>query len=226
MSYSQRFNDPIADQTQWHSIARVTEENAFLSHFIKKDKKGTIYIKKCILSFFFPLLIIAMGVVLMGLLLYAFVKTINDLIFGLIDLTTLFNQIYSSGSEILVPPIFLILSVVFVFVGIHSFRSHLVPVVFSVSKGYFYKGHLEEHEHPREKESISWCLLEEIVALQLLSTERHGEDMADLFEINIIQKNGTRINVEHNCNLKNLRKCACTLAQLLNVPLWDIVDDD
>ena len=171
---------------------------------------------------------ITFGVVIAGGLLYGLVKTIYDLVFGLVEPMELFSQIYQAGSESVMIPLCLILSVAFMLGGLHQLRSQLVPVVFSIPKGYFYKGDLKEHAHPRDKDSMIWCLFEDIVALQLLAIEKNLEDdeRVYIYECNIILKDASRVHVVYNnSSLKTLRTCAQTLAQAFNVPLWDNSED-
>jgi hypothetical protein len=96
------------------------------------------------------------------------------------------------------------------------------PIVFDKKRGYFWKGRKAPHE-VFDKGTLKHCTkLEQIHALQLLSEHCRGNKKSYYsYELNIVLEDGKRINVVDHGNQKKLRDDAATIADFLNIPVWD-----
>ena len=119
------------------------------------------------------------------------------------------------------------LSLAFTAGGYALLRSFNKPVVFDMNRRFFFKGHLKRHETPRQKGLEDWCLFDDIHALQIIAervqSSSSGKNNSSYYsyELNIIKKDASRLNVVDYGNLSAIRKDAQTLANALSVPLWD-----
>jgi hypothetical protein len=108
--------------------------------------------------------------------------------------------------------------IVFLGVGIIFTYQTLRTLAFDTRTGNFYSG------YPHKKESFP---LAKIHALQLVSEFVVNADPSGSFtrfysyEINLVLKNGRRVNVADHGDLDSLRADADTLANFLEVPVWD-----
>ena len=121
-----------------------------------------------------------------------------------------------------------ILILVFFFITMGSILLHktLLPIVFDLERGYFYKGWLRKNVS-LQLQKIEWCELDDIHALQIISEYVSGDTDSPSFksyELNIIKKDASRINVMDHGGLQVLRSDAKLLAEILNVPVWDNVE--
>ncbi len=104
---------------------------------------------------------------------------------------------------------------------------HTAPIVFDKRNGYFWKGR-KSPDHFFDKSALkSFAPLEQIYAIQLISEYCHSGDRNSSsyysYELNLVLKDGKRINVIDHRNLNAVRKNACTLSEFLKVPIWDAV---
>lgn len=111
----------------------------------------------------------------------------------------------------------------FVFLGVGSIFTYrnLRTLAFDANTGNFHSG------FPLTKEAFP---LASIHALQLISefvvnadsTDSSGDFMRFYsYEINLVLKNGRRVNVADHGDLDSLRADADTLANFVEVPVWD-----
>jgi len=96
------------------------------------------------------------------------------------------------------------------------------PIVFDTRKGYFWKGRKAPDEVFDKRAIKHFAELEEIHALQLLSEYCRGNKSSYYsYELNLVLKDGSRINVVDHGNRTRLREDAAVLAALLDKPVWD-----
>ena len=67
--------------------------------------------------------------------------------------------------------------------------------------------------------------INKIHALQLITRIERGRYTIIAHELNLILSDGRRRNVNDHENLKLIRKHACILADYLEIPIWDAVDE-
>jgi hypothetical protein len=113
---------------------------------------------------------------------------------------------------------------VFVAVGGFGLRSVTAPVVFDRGRGTYWKGRTPPHEAPRQAPSGDHADLDDVYALQIISERCRTKNSSYLsYELNLILKDGSRLNVVDHGNYEQLRGDAETLAEFLKKPLWDAV---
>ncbi len=99
------------------------------------------------------------------------------------------------------------------------------PVVFDKSNGYFWKGHSSPHKMYTTQESSSLIPIAQIHAVQILSElcTSSGKNTKHYYsyELNIVAHDGRRITVIDHGHLQKIREDAATIAEFLEVPLWD-----
>lgn len=212
MHYVKRFNDPIAGKTNWNALG----DSEY--HSLKKDVRGNIFFRPTILSHLFPGIFFLAGLFVLCSPLFFLFEFMQKSQLGFFE--SLIEMAHSSPEKLIVLPLF---GLSFWIPPFFIFRKMWAPVVFNFQKGYFYKGHLKAHEHPQNKDSMPWCSLEEIYALQLLLREDSDPEGGTTisYEISIVKKDASRIGVVRYRKLKKSQEEGLILAQLLNVPLWD-----
>lgn len=117
--------------------------------------------------------------------------------------------------------------------GIYSLYISSAPMVFDKIKGVFFKGRSEIRGFETNQIESSYIKLKEIYAIQLLSEYVLGssgfnysdEGPYNSYELNLVLKNGRRINViEHGDGFQVLAD-AKKLSLFLGVPVWNGIQD-
>lgn len=91
---------------------------------------------------------------------------------------------------------------------------------FDLVNGWYYEGYQSPKEGDLEKLK-NRVDLKDIGGLQIIGEEIHMRRPYTSNELNLVLKNGDRINVVDQGNIKKLRKEAQQLSEGLGVPLWD-----
>ena len=99
------------------------------------------------------------------------------------------------------------------------------PIVFDKREGRFWKGRRAPDEVFDRTVIKHLAALEEIHALQLISEQCSNSDGPSYrsYELNLVLKNGRRINVVDHGDQNKLREDAETLSAFLEVPTWDAI---
>ncbi len=125
----------------------------------------------------------------------------------------------SFGLDTVMP---MLIGFIFLCVGSAMFYFGTAPIVFDKRKSFFWKGRKSPDIVLNKKTLKSFAELNKIHALQLISEYCRGDKSSYYsYELNLILKNGKRINVVDHGNLNNLRDDAGTLASFLGKPVWD-----
>ncbi len=118
----------------------------------------------------------------------------------------------------------LLVGLIFAIVGGCWLYFGTAPIVFDKYKGFFWKGRRSPDEESDRKEIKYFVALEDIHALQLISEYCGGDkSLYYSYELNLVLKNGSRINVVDHANLVKLREDAQTLSAFLGKPVWDAI---
>jgi len=116
----------------------------------------------------------------------------------------------------------LLLSGVFLAFGIVVLRKSTAPIVFDKKQGFFWKGRVAPNETFNKSEIKNCTTLDQIYALQLLREYiRTNKTSYYSYELNLVLKDGKRINVVDHGNITKLREDAAGLAAFLGCPVWD-----
>jgi hypothetical protein len=99
---------------------------------------------------------------------------------------------------------------------------HGAPVVFDRQRGEYWKGRASPAEVGNRHALEERVQLDRIHALQLVAEHVKGDDSSyHSYELNLVLKDGARMNVVDHGKLESLRKDAEELARFLGKPLWD-----
>ncbi len=103
------------------------------------------------------------------------------------------------------------------------------PIVFDQSRGYFWKGRKDPDRSFNGKSRKNYSGFDNIHALQIISefcihkSSSGSSSHYYSYELNLVLKDGNRINVVDHGDLNTLRKDAETLSQFLSKPVWDAI---
>lgn len=196
-----RINDAVALQTEWRPL-RGGGSN-FKTHKLAEINFHRIEFKATVFSKIFSMIFL-----FTGLAVFFF--------FGLkeVDLNN-----PSFRFEIIFPVGF---GLIFTAIGIFMFNLFTKPIVFDKTYGYFWKGRkqpAQTYDYGKKKNSIP---LSEIHALQIISEYVSGSKSSYFsYELNLILKDGRRMNVIDHGKIAALREDAQKLAGFLGIPVWD-----
>ena len=129
------------------------------------------------------------------------------------------------SSDLRIETLFPILfGLVFAGVGGAMYYFGTMPVVFDKVRGFYWKGHRPPYELADPAARKQATRLEQIHALQLLSEYCRGKNNSYYsYELNLVLKDGRRLNVIDHGNLGKLRADAAALARFLGKPVWDAI---
>jgi hypothetical protein len=196
-----RFNDPLALQTTW-TPAKSGGSNFHTHRLVEIDHHRlefrATWGAKLFAAVFF---VVGVGVLIMGTL------------FGFVDSNT--------GEE--ANPLFIYLfGLTFAGIGGWVYYYMSTPRVFDKWAGLYWKGHKKPAGIHDISSTNKNSRISDIHAIQLLS-ERVSSDKSSYhsYEINLVLKNGERINVVDHGKLSEVRNDAEKLSQFLGKPIWD-----
>lgn len=110
----------------------------------------------------------------------------------------------------------------FAAIGVWMGWVHGAPAVFDKQRGEYWKGRVSPAEASNRHTIRERVPLDHIHALQLLRERCTGNDASYYsYELNLVLKDGTRMNVVDHGNRERLRRDAEELAKFLGRPLWD-----
>ena len=198
-----RFEDPVASQTDW-SPARGGV-SSFTTHTITKVSPYRIEFRASGGARVFSMVFTLMG---MGI------------VFGF-SFFHFSNGTFSISLDTVAPLLF---GIVFTAIGGGLFYYFTAPIVFDKKTASFWKGRKNPDEDFVNNTLKSFARLEEIHALQLVSENcRSNDDSYRSYELNLVLKDGKRINVVDHGNESKLREDARTLSRFIEKPVWDAI---
>ena len=202
-------NDEIAIKTKWGPVARGGERSC--SHRLVKSSDKVVKFRVAFISLFFPLFAMVVG---------------SSILYGALT----FN--IQIPGPVPAKYIGIALSLFFTILGISQIVPLLVPRVFDLDKGYYWKG--RNKASSGKPEGVPFCAITDIHAIQLVQehVRRHPNQNATKeqrknfqpyysFEMNLVLKNGKRCNVIDHSDVRALRTDANELGKFLTVPVWD-----
>ena len=146
------------------------------------------------------------------------------ILLGIIAAVSIFRSWGSAESRDLI--IMCFFAVGAVGVGITILRKELIPQVFDRESGFYYVGDKEPYYLEGKFIGIG-CTLNEIHAIQLIQevVGRHRREWGIPFfftyELNLVLKDGSRINIIDHTKRKATQAEAKELSRFLKVPIWD-----
>jgi hypothetical protein len=116
-------------------------------------------------------------------------------------------------------------SLAFAAAGVVMYYFLCRPAVFDRHIGWYWKGNPTLRAHQQLQSLTQATALSNIHALQLLSEYIPGDSDSSpyhSYELNLVLKNGRRLNVMDHGDLPSLMADAKLLARFLGVPLWEL----
>ena len=190
-----RFGDSLAERVAWTPL--VPGGANFATHCLKKLSEDRVAFRKT-----FTMILFALVFLLPGLAIFC----------GAV----LANAGVSLGNGIAGWPA-LLGGAIFSAAGFFLLRSART-VEFDRQCGWFYRG-----KKPTDPEASGAGLLLAIHALQIISEHCSGSRGSSYrsYELNLVLKDGTRVNVIDHGSISKMREDAFQLSQFLGVPVWD-----
>lgn len=195
------FNDPLAMTTEWGPAKKGGA--SFKTHNIFQKFPGVIEFRAGFGAKLFFLVFMAVGV---GALLFGLIPTIEKGNLGLNEdtLVSLGLMVFFGGTGLL----------------LHYFGTS--PIVFDRNRGYFWKGRKDPQKEFDKTKIKSFTELSEVYAIQLISEFVRGDKKSYYsYELNLVLKDGNRLNVVDHGSKDSIQADARTLAEFLKVPVWD-----
>ena len=194
-------NDEVAMKTQWRP-AKGGGTN-MCTHSLKEVSPRRVEFKARGMALFFPGIFMVAGIgVIIGMTIGGLNQNITMLYFGI-----------SCGS-------------IFFLVGFFILRNWMTPRVFDLNIGCYWKGR-KEPAHIDMQSIKEHCRLRDIHAIQFLqeycrsSSANGGNSSYFSYELNLVLKDGNRLNVVDHAKRSLIRTDAEKLSQFLDVPVWD-----
>lgn len=198
-----KFNDDVALKTEWIPLKGGGKN--FGSHQLKKIDNNRVEFKSSAAGKIFSLVFLIAG----AYLAYS----------GFSKLEVPLDQIFESNGWL---PI--LAGLVFFFMGTSFFSRLSIPIIFDKSKGMFWKGRKAPERNLKGNNAKN---LSDIHALQILrESVRSSSNQKSYksFELNLVFKDGSRMNVVDHGNAGKLREDAKSLSKFLGVPVWEAVN--
>jgi len=196
-----KFKDPLATQIEWSPIKKGGAN--FGTHKLIETDTNRLEFKASL-----------------GAKIFYSIFTIMGMFFAIIFPILMLNtEGESMGFGIIMP---VLMGLVFTFVGIYLFYHGIQPIVFDKYKGIFYKGWKTQESINYNISSENFVRLDNIHAIQLISEYCRGNKSSYYsHELNLVLKDGKRINVIDHGNLNKIREDAKKLSEFLCTPVWD-----
>jgi hypothetical protein len=196
--------DAAAMETQW--VPLVKGGASFRTHKLVVKNAQRIEFRTASGGFVFAAVFVLMG---LGLAAVA----IGQFIAGT----------FNAGKLFFIMP--LAFGVVFAGVGVLVFRALTAPVVFDTSIGFFWKGRMKPEAmfvNASEETLRNIADLHSVYALQIVAEHCTGSKSSYYsYELNLVMKDGRRVNVIDHGDVQKVRADAGQLAALLGKPVWD-----
>lgn len=196
-----RFDDPLAQKIKWTPAKRGGSN--FRTHKLFMDGSNRAGFKATWGAKIFCLLFVAVGIAV-------------PIIFSVSDAQ-------NAGTEFSYETLFPFgFGALFVGVGSFMFYSYAKPIIFDKMNGNYWKGWKQPAQGYSHTPPENGARLSNIHAIQLLSEYVRGEKKSYYsYELNIVLKDGKRLNVVDHGSHSRLIDDAEKLSQFLGVSVWD-----
>lgn len=189
------FDDPVALVTSWEPAKRGGAN--FKTRRLVQDGSNILF-KPTVTSILFPLIFIGIGIALP-------VKTVYD------------------GGNI--DPLLLLLPLMFCGIGGVFLYSTFIPITFDGREKLFWRGRTDPKTAIRQGKKVEYTRFDSIHAVQIISewVRSSGKNSSSYYsyELNLVLKDGSRVNVIDHGKLSDIRSDAELLGTYLSVPIWD-----
>ena len=111
------------------------------------------------------------------------------------------------------------MGVIFFGLGVSILIRSMKAFTIDLDLGVFYKGTYDPYAHQNGEHSGS---IRDIYALQLLTERIKGSKSSyNSYEMNLVMKDGRRVNVMDHGSFQKVQEDATLLADALNIPVWN-----
>ena len=199
----EHFRDPIALQTKWDN-APSSNSSSFPRRMVVVNPHRLEFQASILTKFLAAMFIIVSlvpGLFVLNFLILAFLLQIGK-VFVLV------------GIAIISP---------FIILSLWMEAATRTPIIFDKSKDYFFRKNSAARASQTEKVPKT-CKLSHVHALQLICIQvslNYANKKFNMYELNLVLRDGSRINVLSDGALEQVRKEARFLAAFLHKPLWD-----
>ncbi len=193
-------DDAMASEVDWKPLNKGG--TSFGTHRVKVVESARLEIRPTLMAHIFPMIFIAGGAISVATFLAAAGS------YESID----FQKNW----------LWLLIGSVFSIVGIVLYFKLTEKKNFDLEAGYYWSGDKSPREVFDPNRGSGYVQLIEIHAIQLLKElVRDNDGSFKSYELNLILKDKTRINVIDHGGLQSIRKDAETIGKFLGVPVWD-----
>lgn len=198
-----KFNDSLAMKTEWSPL-RGGGSN-FRTHKLVQVDYSRVEFKSTLGAKIFSFVFMAFGAGIPGWILY---DTVQE--------TGHFFQ-----SEMLFIALF---GLIFFSVGSFMFYWFAKPVIFDRTKGMYWKGWKTPQRYLAKNSVDEGSLIGNIHALQIIPEFiRSDKSSYYSYELNLVLKDGSRMNVIDHGNAIKIQEDAKILSEFLGVPVWNTI---
>lgn len=196
-----KFEDPIAKTTSWSPV--ISGGKNFCSHKLVEIAPHRMELRATLGAKLFCMFFVFGGIVAIGLGCY-------DIAAGK-ETSLNFSAIFP-----------FLIGFVFAGIGVGLLYFSTKPIVFDKHSGHFWKGRKDPDLVLKDAIKI-WAPLEQIHALQIIAEYCFGSESSSYYsyELNIVLKDGERINVVDHSKLNKIREDANVLSNFLGKPVWN-----
>ena len=197
-----KFNDSVAQKTSWEPLKKGGA--SFGTHRLVKTSERRLEFKPTIFAVVFYLIFALVGLGILGFVIV---------------------QEYQSGFALETDLVFLVIGgIIFSSVGIALGYLGTKPIVFDKEYGFYWKGKKRPNRDIEYSHAELFTPLNDIHALQILSEYIKGNKSSYYsYELNLVLRDGSRLNVVDHGNLDKIREDSRKVSQFINRPVWDTV---
>lgn len=195
------FNDSVAEETEWTPLKRGGTN--FRTHSLMEIDYNRLQYKISPGMMIFSLVFIAIGI-------------------GSAWFISLRLGVQYSGFLIETHWPVLLFGGIFTTAGLGMLYSGSKPIVFDKISGFYWKGRKEPNISMREEDLKNACRLSSIHAIQIVRERvRSNKSTYYSYEINLVKKDGSRLNVIDHGKKAVILEDAKRLSEFLGKPVWD-----
>ena len=199
-----KFNDDVAMKTDWFPLKGGGSN--FGTHKLVQKDYNRIEFKSSIGAKIFSLVFLTIGV---GVPVFIGIESYNS-----------YGSFYRSDFLFIV-----LFGLIFFAAGSWMYYSFTKPVVFDRSKGMFWKGWKAPKRYLAEGDKESSRRISNIHALQIIPELIRSDNKSYVsYELNLIMRDGTRMNVVDHGDINGLQEDSNRLSEFLGVPIWDTTE--
>lgn len=196
-----RFDDPLAEQIRWTPLK--SGGSNFRTHKLFEDSNIRVGFKPTI------------GARLFGIV-FIFVGLVSPIAIG-------YGNIQVDSNLIESETVFMIaFGVAFFSIGSYIYYSYSKPIVFDKLSGQYWKGWKKPERSVGREPLENGAWLRNIYALQIIEEYIRNDDNSYYsYELNLVLRNGERLNVIDHGSKRKLLSDAQVLSKFLDKPIWD-----